>query len=130
MTGPEGTLRKPKQSLLWNRTDRTALTTLLGVWGIYLAYLAATHTAALGCPPTIDSDKVKLVREKINPNTAPPASLRRLPMIGPVKAEAIVAYRRAGHTFKSAEDLENVSGIGPGTVKRIKKYLKFNKRPK
>ena len=126
--GPDQTLVKPGRSSLWNRSDRPALIVLLGVWGIYLTYLSATHTAALGCPPTIDSAKVRTVREKINPNTASPASLRRLPMIGPVKADAIVAYRQAGHTFESAEDLKNVRGIGPGIVKRIEKHLTFDEK--
>lgn len=125
---PDQTLRKPGRSVLWNRSDRQALIVLLGAWGIYLTYLAATHTAALGCPPTIDSYRVELVREKIDPNTASSASLRRLPMIGPVKAEAIVAWRRAGRAFESAEDLQKVSGIGPGTVKRISKHLVFNEK--
>ena len=116
----------PGRSILWQRSDRSALVVLLGVWGIYLIYLSATHTAQIGCPPTIDSAKVKLVREKISPNTAPPASLRRLPMIGPVKAEAIVAYRQAGHTFEFAKDLKNVRGIGPATIERIKKHLTFD----
>ena len=128
MSNPNPKPRQPERYPFWKRSDRLALTALLGLWGCGLIYLSATHTAALGCPPTVNPDKVKLILEKIDPNTATPASLRRLSMIGPVKAEAIVAYRQGGQTFKSAEDLENVSGIGPATVKRIRKYLVFCNR--
>lgn len=36
--------------------------------------------------------------------------------VGDVKAAAIVAYRTEHGPFKSADDLTNVSGIGPKTV--------------
>ena len=126
MSNPSRKPHQPERYPFWNRSDRSALVVLLGLWAGGLIYLSATHTEALGCPPTVNPDKVGLVLEEINPNTATPASLRRLPMIGPVKAEAIVAYRQAGHAFTSAKDLQNVSGIGPVTVKRIRKYLVFN----
>ncbi len=135
MMGSDKTLHQPGKSVFWNRSDRLAMTVLLAVWGICLTCHAAKHAAALGWPPKIDSARVEMVREKINPNIAPSASLRRLPGIGPVKAEAIVAYRQsrsnqAGRAFKSAEDLENVPGIGPETIERIWKHLTLNKRPK
>ncbi|GAB6034972.1 ComEA family DNA-binding protein [Galenea microaerophila] len=36
--------------------------------------------------------------------------------IGPKKAEAIVAYRKAHGPFKSADDLSQVKGIGSKTI--------------
>jgi len=65
---------------------------------------------------------------KINPNTADAASLSRLPSIGIITAEAIVAYReKAGSdvVFKSSDDLQKVKGIGPKTVEKIKEWLIF-----
>ncbi len=133
MMEPDKTLHQQGKSVFWNRSDRLAITVLLAVWGICLTCHAARHTSALGWPPRIDSARVEMVREKIDPNTASPASLRRLPMIGPVKAEAIVAYRQsssnqAGRAFEYAKDLENVPGIGPEIVKRIKNHLTLDER--
>ena len=42
--------------------------------------------------------------------------LRRLPGIGEKRAQDIVDYREAHGPFQSVDELDNVSGIGPGTV--------------
>ncbi len=65
---------------------------------------------------------------KIDPNTAPAASLQRLPGIGPVLAEAIVQYRneRGSSVFATADDLAGVKGIGPATIERIRSLLIVN----
>lgn len=70
-------------------------------------------------------DRLAEVVERIDPNTASAASLQRLRGIGRVKAEAIVAYRRAhgGRPFARAEDLTAVRGIGNGIVRRIHTHL-------
>lgn len=52
----------------------------------------------------------------INVNTASQAELEELPLIGPVKAAAIIA----GRPFKTVEDLKEVRGIGDKTFERIK----------
>jgi competence protein ComEA len=74
---------------------------------------------------------VKL-ESRINPNTAPAASLARLPGIGITKANAIVEYRqrfqsegRSEPAFRDCKDLDNVKGIGPVTVNNLCKELKF-----
>ncbi|KPK79804.1 MAG: hypothetical protein AMJ81_12780 [Phycisphaerae bacterium SM23_33] len=78
-----------------------------------------------------DPRRVSLAAEKIDPNTASAASLRRLPNIRLVRARAIVAYRREhpSPAFRSAEDLARVRGIGPGTVEAIRDYLKLGAPP-
>ena len=49
----------------------------------------------------------------ININTADAESLQsELKGIGAQKAEAIIAYREANGSFKSADELANVKGIG------------------
>jgi competence ComEA-like helix-hairpin-helix protein len=73
------------------------------------------------------------LEEKINPNDAPAASLTRLPNIGRVRAEAIVAYREnfvlqevGRPAFRDCNDLQKVKGIGPKTSQNISKWLIFD----
>ena len=58
---------------------------------------------------------------QININTASPEQLDGLKGIGPTKAQAIVDYRRQHGAFKSIDELQNVPGIGPATLKEIRK---------
>lgn len=52
-----------------------------------------------------------------NINTASAEEIQKnLDGIGPVKAKAIVDYRRKNGKFSSTDDLLKVDGIGPGTV--------------
>lgn len=59
----------------------------------------------------------------VNINTAAQAELESLQGIGPAKAKAIVNYRKKNGPFKSADDLQNVNGIGPATMKRLRKDI-------
>ncbi|HUS47395.1 MAG TPA: helix-hairpin-helix domain-containing protein [Phycisphaerae bacterium] len=62
--------------------------------------------------------------EKIDPNTAPAASLRRLPGIGAELAARIVDFRSEGkRPFGAAKDLAQVRGIAEAKVERIDPYL-------
>lgn len=57
--------------------------------------------------------------ERVNINTADAATLDRvLDGVGPSKAEAIVAHRKANGAFKSVDQLAAVKGIGLSTVER------------
>ena len=57
--------------------------------------------------------------EKVNVNTADAATLDRVLLnIGPAKAEAIVAHRKANGPFRSLEQLALVKGIGLKTVEK------------
>lgn len=57
--------------------------------------------------------------DKVNINTADAAAIDRvLVNVGPAKAEAIVAHRKANGAFKSAEQLAMVKGIGLKTVEK------------
>jgi competence protein ComEA len=61
--------------------------------------------------------------ERIDPNTAPPEQLARLPRIGPALADRIVAHRQANGAFRSLEDLRAVPGIGPALLAGIAPHL-------
>ena len=49
----------------------------------------------------------------INLNTATKEQLDELPGVGPVMSQRIVEYRDQHNGFRSVDDLQNVSGIGP-----------------
>jgi competence protein ComEA len=69
-----------------------------------------------------------MVPEKINPNTAPMASLTRLPGIGKARAMDIIHFRQqysARPVFMSHNDLEKISGIGPKTAANVSRWLIF-----
>lgn len=60
-----------------------------------------------------------LAADKVNINTADAATIdEALVNIGPAKAEAIVAYRTAHGSFKSAEQLALVKGVGLKTIEK------------
>lgn len=53
-------------------------------------------------------------------NTADATGLATLDGIGPALAQRIIAYRTAHNGFRSVNDLQNVSGIGPKKFAAIK----------
>lgn len=55
----------------------------------------------------------------IDINRATPDDLISLPGIGPALAQRIVDYRNEHGPFRSVEELERVSGIGPQTVQGL-----------
>ena len=60
-----------------------------------------------------------LAAEKVNVNTADAATIDRVLLnIGPAKAVAIVAHRKANGAFRSAEQLAMDKGIGLKTVEK------------
>jgi len=66
--------------------------------------------------------------EMVNLNKATAAAIQQnLVGIGPIKAEAIISYRKKNGKFKSLDDLQNVTGIGPALVKKNKRYLSLTK---
>jgi len=64
----------------------------------------------------------------INVNDASVAELMLLPGIGEKKAPAIVEYRKqhAGFQFRSLDDLQRVSGIGPKICAGLRGKVRFD----
>jgi competence protein ComEA len=55
-------------------------------------------------------------------NAAGLAELVRIPGVGPVTAQSILAAR-VDRPFASVDDLDRVSGIGPKTLEKIRPYV-------
>jgi competence protein ComEA len=65
-----------------------------------------------------------LAAEKVNINSADAATLDRVLLnIGPAKAEAIVAYRKANGAFRSPEQLALVKGVGLKTIEKNRERI-------
>lgn len=124
---------RPVVSLLWRRGDLAALLALLAVWAAYLAWQAADRKADLADVPTVEEKWVESAAERIDPNTASVASLRRLPQIGAVRADAIVRYRQATSrpgqpAFVYLEDLRNVPRMDHNAVMRMESFISLPRR--
>ncbi|WP_367918386.1 ComEA family DNA-binding protein, partial [Nocardioides ginsengisoli] len=73
---------------------------------------AAAPPAASGAPAAL-----------VNLNTADQAQLETLPQVGPVTAQAILAWRTEHGGFSSVDELLEVDGIGPKTLDRLLAYV-------
>lgn len=92
-----------------------------------LMWLAAALAAWSACGSR--GGDVPPFHSGLDPNTAKWWELSSLPEIGDGLAKDIVKYREksgVARPFRRPADLEEVPGIGPKTVQRIAKYLRFD----
>src|SRR5271165_533655 len=59
----------------------------------------------------------------VNLNTATAEQLQQVPGIGPSTADKILQMRKSYGAFKSVDDLLAVRGIGPKRLEKMRKYL-------
>ncbi|MCJ7544049.1 MAG: helix-hairpin-helix domain-containing protein [Phycisphaerae bacterium] len=120
-------MRRIRYDLTWRRAQVAAMLAVWAAGATALGWRWADRPIQLGHSLPVMPQRVAAVTEKINPNTAPVGSLRRLSGIGPVKAQAIADYAAAHGraAFRRPEDLAAVTGIGPGMVERLRPYLVF-----
>lgn len=90
--------------------------------------LASGDTSAPEGPKQYPEDAAVTVSEEpdnglVNINTAGQTELEALPGIGPVKARAIIDYRKAYKGFVSPEEIMEVRGIGKATYQKIKDLI-------
>ncbi len=77
------------------------------------------------CIDSVDDLDEKNKDVKININTANVNELISLSGIGTSKAEAIISYREKNGSFKSIEEIKNVSGLGDALFDKIKDNIKI-----
>src|SRR5271155_1718684 len=59
----------------------------------------------------------------VNLNTATAEQLQQVPGIGPSTADKILQMRKSYGAFKSVDDLLAIRGIGPKRLEKMRKYL-------
>ncbi|MFK5655051.1 helix-hairpin-helix domain-containing protein [Lactobacillus delbrueckii subsp. bulgaricus] len=85
---------------------------------------ASSHSSASASASSVSSSASGAASgDLINLNTATASDLQKLNGIGEKKAEQIVAYRQEKGSFKSIDELKEVSGIGDKTFAAIKDQL-------
>ena len=67
--------------------------------------------------------EVLLQKKKVNINTADEKGLTALSGIGPGTAKKIMDYRNTNGPFTSIEDLKKVKGIGDATFKKLAPHI-------
>jgi competence ComEA-like helix-hairpin-helix protein len=77
-------------------------------------------------PLAVDAPIPLSPRRLINLNTATAAELELLPSVGPAVAQRIIEHRAAHGPFKRVEDLDNVKGIGPRTLDKLRDLVAVN----
>ena len=71
-------------------------------------------------PPAADASGSSLL---VNINTAGQAELETLPEVGPVTAQAIIAWREQHGGFSSVDQLVEVDGIGEATLATVSPFV-------
>ena len=74
--------------------------------------------------PSPSSAKLKTPGEGfVNINTADLAELQRIPCVGPVTARKIIDYRSQNGLFTSIDQLDQVKGIGPKKLEKMRAFV-------
>lgn len=87
------------------------------VTGFFLAVLAVRRPHVRGSLP------IEPVIRRVDVNRADAAELALLPGVGPTLAQRIVEHRQKRGPFRSIEQLQAISGIGPATLASVKPYV-------
>jgi competence protein ComEA len=101
---------------------RVAVVVLAVLFGLGLAPAASRPPAPPPAHPRADAPVAAalLFGAKLDLNRATAADLAALPGIGPSRARRIADYRERHGPFRTIDDLDNVPGVGPHTLARLR----------
>ena len=85
------------------------------------ALVAAMVASAFA--PGFAAEAASSLEGVVNLNTATVEQLQLLPGVGEVRANAIVDLRKQKGGFKSLDELEDVKGVGPAMMERLRPHL-------
>ncbi|MBY0449088.1 MAG: helix-hairpin-helix domain-containing protein [Cyanobacteria bacterium] len=69
--------------------------------------------------------RAKKVLKVVRINQASASELLHLPGIGPALAQRIISYRKQFGSFKTVDELDKVSGIGPKKLAAMRPFIKI-----
>lgn len=102
---------------------RAALAALVFTGALFAPMVARAQARPSQARPAASVAQAPSVEGVVNINTATEDELRRLPLVGPARATAIVALRTRVQRFRSPDDLQRVRGIGRASMRRIRPYV-------
>ncbi|MET0952181.1 MAG: ComEA family DNA-binding protein [Aeromicrobium sp.] len=105
---------------LRGRVDTTALNLARELADGEQVLVGIEPVAAPGAPAAAPGGAAPTAGAKINLNTATLEQLDTLPGVGPVTAQAILAWREDDGPFTSVDDLLDVKGIGDATLAELR----------
>lgn len=103
-----------------SRSERYLILSLLVLGSILVAF---SYFQKIALPGNFETIEIEERQTFININKANTEELERLPGIGPVLAQDIVAYREGVDGFKRPEELKNIKGIGDKKFEKIRDLI-------
>jgi hypothetical protein len=117
--------QESRMDFTWRRPNLAAVLALLIAGGAVLVWRVTGQSVLAAGEIQVDSARVAQGWDRIDPNTASYASMRRLPGLGQAKAQDIIVWREShkDQPFREAKDLSRIRGFGTVLPRRVAPYL-------